>query len=56
VASWVDLAFTTCFQLMETEDKTRFEAWIGRWQDLVAFEIVPGRRSAAAMAVTGPRL
>ena len=56
VASWVDLDFTTCFQLMEAEDEGLFEAWIDRWQDLVEFEIVPVRTSAEAMAVMGPRL
>jgi hypothetical protein len=57
VASWVDLDFTTCFQLMATEDERLFEARVGRWHDLVAFEIVPDQRSAAAaMAVIGPRL
>ena len=57
VAGWVDLDFTTCCQLMETEDERLFEAWVGRWRDLVEFEIVLDRRSsAAAMAVIGPRL
>ncbi len=48
VSSWVDLDYTTCFQLMETEDETLLEQWIKNWEDLVEFEIVPVRTSAEA--------
>jgi hypothetical protein len=56
VSSWVDLDFTTCFQLMQTEDEKLFEDWISRWQDLVEFEIFPVQSSAEAMAAIAPRL
>jgi hypothetical protein len=56
VSSWVDLDFTVCFQLMQTEDETLFEQWVSRWQDLVEFEIIPVRSSAEAMAAIAPRL
>lgn len=56
VASWVDVDFTRCFQLMETEDASLFEAWVSRWQDLVEFEIIPVRTSAEAAAMIAPRL
>ena len=56
VSSWVDLDFTTCFQLMQTEDERLFEPWISRWQDLVEFEIIPVQSSAEAMAAIAPRL
>jgi hypothetical protein len=48
VASWVDLDFKTCYQLMQTEDATLFTAWTQAWADLVEFEIVPVRTSAEA--------
>jgi hypothetical protein len=54
VASWVDLEFRTCYQLMETEDPALFAAWTRAWEDLVAFEIVPVRTSAEAAAVMAP--
>ena len=56
VSSWVDLDFTVCFQLMQTEDETLFEQWVSRWQDLVEFEIIPVQSSAEAMAAIAPRL
>ncbi len=48
VSSWVDLDFTTCFQIMETEDAGLFEQWMKKWDDLVEFEVVPVRTSAEA--------
>ena len=56
ISSWVDLDFTSCFQLMQTEDEKLFEQWVNRWQDLVEFEIIPVRSSAEAMAAIAPRL
>jgi hypothetical protein len=56
VASWVDLEFNTCFQLMKTEDETLFDSWCHQWQDLTDFEIVPVRTSAEAFEVIAPRL
>ena len=56
VASWVDLEFNTCFQLMQTEDEGLFDQWCERWQDLADFEIVAVRTSAEAFEVLAPRL
>ena len=56
VSSWVDLDFTTCFQLMQTENEQLFESWITRWNDLVDFEIIPVQTSAEAMQAIAPRL
>ena len=56
VASWVDLNFNTCFQLMRTEDEKLFEPWCRQWQDLTDFEIIPVRESAKAFQVIAPRL
>ena len=56
ISSWVDLEFTRCFQLMETEDVRLFSQWTEFWQDLVEFEIIPVRTSAEAMTAIAPKL
>lgn len=55
VASWVDLDYERCFQVMETHDETLFKQWTANWEDLIDFEIVPVRTSAeAAAAIAQP--
>jgi len=56
VASWVDLPFTRCFQVMEANDEALIHEWIANWQDLVDFEVIPVRTSADAAAAIAPRL
>jgi hypothetical protein len=56
VFSWVDLDFKICYQLMQTEDATLFEAWTSAWKDLVEFEIIPVRTSAEAAQLMAPQL
>jgi uncharacterized protein DUF3303 len=51
IASWVDLNFERCFQVMETNDESLVHDWIANWNDLVDFEVVPVRTSAEAAAV-----
>ena len=48
VASWVDMDFRRCFQVMETDDAALFRQWTAHWEDLVDFEIVPVHTSADA--------
>jgi hypothetical protein len=48
VESWVDERLDRCFQLMETDDPSLFDAWIACWADLAAFEVVPVLSSAEA--------
>ena len=50
VASWVDLEFKRCFQVMEADDAALIGEWTSNWDDLVDFEIVPVRTSAEAAA------
>jgi hypothetical protein len=40
-SSWLDPAGTRCFQIMEAAERQLLETWIGRWNDLVEFEVVP---------------
>ena len=48
VASWVDMEFDRCFQVMETDDDALLQQWMENWRDLVDFEVVPVRTSAEA--------
>ena len=56
VASWVDLTFDRCFQIMEAPDELALRTWTDRWADLIDFEIVPVRTSADAVKAIAPRL
>ena len=56
VASWVDLDFERCFQVMEAESEERLREWTTNWDDLVEFEIVPVRTSADAVKAIAPKL
>ena len=40
-ASWVDAASARCFQIMEAPDRGSLGVWVGRWRDLIEFEIIP---------------
>ena len=51
VASWVDMDYKRCFQVMEAEDEALLKQWTTNWDDLVDFEIVPVRTSAEAATV-----
>ena len=55
VASWVDLRFERCFQVMEADDEALFQHWTASWEDLIDFEIVPVRTSAEAAAAIAPQ-
>ena len=41
VSSWVDEKLERCFQVMETDDPHLLDEWLGRWSDLVEFEVIP---------------
>jgi hypothetical protein len=55
VASWVDVDFATCWQLMRTDDRALLETWCAAGRELVDFEIVPVRTSEEAAAVMAAR-
>ena len=50
VSSWVDETLTTCWQVMETDDRKLLDEWIAAWDDLVAFEVIPVITSQEAAA------
>jgi hypothetical protein len=39
VSSWVNEKLELCFQLMEADDRKYLDEWIGRWSDIVEFEV-----------------
>ena len=56
VASWVSDDLTTCWQVMEADDRAPLDAWIANWRDLVDFDVEPVTTSADAVARITPRL
>jgi hypothetical protein len=40
-ASWVDLAGTRCFQVMEALRPELLESWTSRWHDLITSKSFP---------------
>jgi hypothetical protein len=56
LASWVTADFQSCFQVMECSDPELLEQRVGRWRDLVDFEVVPMVTSSEAASALAPRL
>ncbi len=50
VSSWVTTDLTTCYQVMECDDRRLLDQWMAAWDDLVAFEVLPVLTSAEAAA------
>lgn len=50
VESWITDDLSMCYQLMETDDYSKFAEWTRNWDDLADFEIVPVLSSAEARA------
>ncbi len=46
VASWLEPDGSRCFQVMETERRELFDAWIRNWSDLMECEVIPVLTSA----------
>ncbi|HEY7474119.1 MAG TPA: DUF3303 family protein [Vicinamibacterales bacterium] len=55
VSSWVTQDFAHCYQVMESDGRGPLDDWIGRWADLIDFEVVPVVTSADAQAALAPR-
>jgi uncharacterized protein DUF3303 len=50
VNSWVTDDLTTCYQVMECDDRKLLDQWLAAWADLVEFEVKPVITSAEASA------
>ena len=55
VSSWVTPDGSTCYQVMECEDRALLDEWLRNWEDIVRFEVIPVITSAEAAARFGPR-
>lgn len=56
VNSWISTDLTTCYQVMECDDRKLLDRWIANWNDIVEFEVIPVITSAEATAAMAPRL
>ncbi|HYN09061.1 MAG TPA: DUF3303 family protein [Vicinamibacterales bacterium] len=56
VSSWVTQDFAHCYQVMECDSRGPLDEWIGRWADLIDFEVLPVVTSADAQKALAPRL
>jgi uncharacterized protein DUF3303 len=56
ISSWVTDDMTTCYQVMECDDRRILDEWMGQWIDLVDFEVIPVITSAEAVERLKPRL
>lgn len=55
-ASWIDLDFNRCFQVMEAAEESLLREWAANWDDLADIEIIPVRTSAETAAAIAPLL
>ena len=56
VASWVTADFSSCYHVMECDDRALLDEWIAQWSDLVEFEVTPVITSAEAVSAITPLL
>ena len=56
ISSWVTLDMTTCYQMMECQERRLLDDWIAAGSDLVDFEVIPVMTSAEAVQRIAPRL
>ena len=52
IASWVTEDLTTCYQVMQTDERSLLDQWMANWRDLVDFEVLPVVTSAEAATRT----
>jgi hypothetical protein len=55
LGSYVTQDLTTCYQLMESEDRALLDTWMSQWADLVDFEVVPVLTSGDAAALVAAK-
>lgn len=55
VGSWITDDLTTCYQIMECDDRGLLDQWIANWEDIVDFEVLPVLTSAEVQERIGRR-
>jgi Protein of unknown function (DUF3303) len=53
ISSWISDDLTTCWQVMHSDNREKFEHWTRNWEDLMDFEIIPVRTSAEVRELMG---
>jgi hypothetical protein len=56
VSSWVTQDFAHFYQIMECDTRSPLDEWIGKWSDLIDFEVLPVMTSVNAQTALAPRL
>jgi hypothetical protein len=56
VSSWITEDLTRCYQVMEAVDRGLLDEWMGRWSDLMEFEVFPVLSSVQVQERVSPRL
>jgi hypothetical protein len=56
INSWVTDDFTTCYQVMECDDRALLDEWMANWRDLTDFQVFPVMTSPQAAERIAPRL
>jgi len=55
VGSWITDDLTTCYQVMECDDRSLLDQWIANWEDIVDFAVLPVLTSAEVQERIGRR-
>lgn len=50
INSWVTPDLTTCYQVMECDDRALLDEWLANWADIVEFDVHPVITSPEAAA------
>jgi hypothetical protein len=57
VSSWIEVGFSRCFQLMETDDLRTLQEWVLGWRGTgVTFEVIPVLPSKEVQELVAPHL
>ncbi len=48
INSWIDESIEVCYQIMESDSLEKLQEWVGHWNDLADFQIIPVLTSAEA--------
>ncbi len=46
IGSWITEDLSRCYQVMESADRALLDEWLGKWSDLIEFEVLPVLSSA----------
>jgi hypothetical protein len=56
VGSWVTPDLSTCYQVMDCDNRALLDVWLANWEDLVDFEVIAVITSPEAAERVSPRL